>query len=822
MLGASGVLNWAGTSMIYEKNGDKYGRIRIVDPYQLDDFTQNALYGYSVTSGNYFDKTKVLYTMSSTTANKYFGGVMIFDFPIIGSLVSADVKYAKRGSQMGECFGASLSSGDLNGDGYSDLIIGAPHYKRSLYSEGKVYVLYGNKMGPFQNTETVLYGKSAGSLFGLAVAYLSDFDRDGFGDLVVGAPYEDGAGSIYIYKGSSNGIVTEPSQIITGKKWSLRGFGISFSKLTDIDGNSYGDLAVGSFISGNALILRARPVVHLRQLVTVFGNKFQLSTTDLQLCLWYEGTIPDSINVSRTFIIDENEKRVRIPGPEVVKTVTLLRGERSCTNYTAIGNVKTVTNPVVIRVKQELVEMAPAEPYIVGTTKSDSFCRTCPIATKHVSYELIAPFTLECENDDRCISNLQFDVFFKGLSENYVIGSQKYVELVVRVKNLGEKAYITGLTIDLPSYLPLKYTPTICNEQNSSVYCSIGNPALNEVKEFSLELNTEDINNDYNSIPNEIQVNVSVSTSSENLNPVKWKVSKLKMIREADVYLEGKSDQQSYSYGNVSVGKSIFSQTYKIRKDGRTLVDKVTFDVFIPVSLKSEESEHQKNDSTFLKMHSAVVVMSRQSFMCKNLTEVEFVASADDVENLDDSDQFVDTVQAVSTPMLLRRKRQATEVVQEMDGKDDSKEYAISCTKYNCARFQCIAGPFKSSQSVALIKVKGLFNINPFVDSSFSEKDKFILMTDASVKIDFEQIGDKDDSVNIKTLFYGEASVHRVALWVYILSIALGLLLLLLIIFGLTKCGFFNRKKKMELEELKKAEVCYNFEIPCRILIIII
>jgi len=144
---------------------------------------------------------------------------------------------------------AVTSVGDLDGDGYADVAVGAPGYDGGETDEGRVFVYEGSIDGLDTATLATLEIDADGAAFGSAVAGGADLDGDGYTDLVVGAPLFDGAagvdcGGAWLFPGSSTGIVTTPS-------WSVEGdadgdeLGAALAMAGDADGDGFADLLVG-------------------------------------------------------------------------------------------------------------------------------------------------------------------------------------------------------------------------------------------------------------------------------------------------------------------------------------------------------------------------------------------------------------------------------------------------------------------------------------------------------------------------------------------------------------------------------------------------
>src|SRR5690606_10245984 len=92
-------------------------------------------------------------------------------------------------------------AGDVNGDGYSDFIIGAYRYSSNT---GRAYLYYGGSA--VNNTVDVVYtGPSASSSFAKSVRYAGDVNGDGYDDVIIGASQiNSNDGRAYIFYGSNS------------------------------------------------------------------------------------------------------------------------------------------------------------------------------------------------------------------------------------------------------------------------------------------------------------------------------------------------------------------------------------------------------------------------------------------------------------------------------------------------------------------------------------------------------------------------------------------------------------------------------------------
>ncbi|MES2638027.1 MAG: FG-GAP-like repeat-containing protein [Myxococcota bacterium] len=141
---------------------------------------------------------------------------------------------------------AVSGAGDVNGDGYDEVMVGVPKYDDSV---GRAYLYAGSASGVVTATPTVLSGEADGAFFGGAVSSAGDVNGDGYADVIVGAygfDY-DSLGRVFIYAGSASGLVTTPETTLVGE-WDAN-FGYAVADAGDVNGDGYGDVIVGAYAS---------------------------------------------------------------------------------------------------------------------------------------------------------------------------------------------------------------------------------------------------------------------------------------------------------------------------------------------------------------------------------------------------------------------------------------------------------------------------------------------------------------------------------------------------------------------------------------------
>lgn len=164
--------------------------------------------------------------------------------------------------EAGDGFGSSLTTGDFNKDGYTDLAIGTPGEAIGTVKAGAAAVFYGSSTGLSTavgiDEDDIGQTDGAGDLFGQSLA-AGDFNGDGYADLAIGAPGKTvgsaRSGQVAVLKGSASGVVKSSPYIVSQTAVSGAAneagdqFGYSLAAgnvLGAKTGTVYADLVVGA------------------------------------------------------------------------------------------------------------------------------------------------------------------------------------------------------------------------------------------------------------------------------------------------------------------------------------------------------------------------------------------------------------------------------------------------------------------------------------------------------------------------------------------------------------------------------------------------
>jgi len=170
-------------------------------------------------------------------------------------------------------FGSHPACGDVDGDGYDDIIIGAGRYNNQ---RGRVYLFYG---GPDMDTtaDLIFEGENEGDFFGNGIV-CGDIDNDGYEDIVIAASYfNEKRGRAYLYWGSERSSMdAKPDKIFFEDVEKLAQLGSVYPAVYDIDNDGYADIILGASHSGDTTGRAGRAYLY-------FGNTKESMDTSADL-----------------------------------------------------------------------------------------------------------------------------------------------------------------------------------------------------------------------------------------------------------------------------------------------------------------------------------------------------------------------------------------------------------------------------------------------------------------------------------------------------------------------------------------------------------
>ncbi|MCZ7584795.1 MAG: integrin alpha [Deltaproteobacteria bacterium] len=277
-------------------NADGYGDV-IVGAYYYDNGQNNEGAAFVFLGSNAGLQTSPVWSVESNQEHAWFGQSVSgagdvnadgYDDVIVGahgydngennegrayvflgdaSGVQSSPVWTAEGDVALAYFGYSVSgAGDVDADGYDDIIVGARRYTNGQTDEGRAYVFLGEAAGVQSSPDWTAEGDQTSAFFGVSVSGAGDVDNDGYDDVIVGAHrYTNGQndeGRAYVFLGSNTGVQGSPGWMAESDQESAE-FGWSVSGAGDVNGDGYDDVIVGARYYNNGQSLEGRAYVFL-------------------------------------------------------------------------------------------------------------------------------------------------------------------------------------------------------------------------------------------------------------------------------------------------------------------------------------------------------------------------------------------------------------------------------------------------------------------------------------------------------------------------------------------------------------------------------
>uniref|UniRef100_A0A8D1BVA8 Integrin subunit alpha 7 n=2 Tax=Sus scrofa TaxID=9823 RepID=A0A8D1BVA8_PIG len=855
LFGAPGTYNWKG--LLFVTNIDSSDPDQLVyktlDPADrlpgpAGDLALNSYLGFSIDSGKGLVRAEELSFVAGAPRANHKGAVVILRKDSASRLVP---EVLLSGERLTSGFGYSLAVADLNSDGWTDLVVGAPYFfERQEELGGAVYV-YMNQGGHWAGVSPLRLCGSLDSMFGISLAVLGDLNQDGFPDIAVGAPF-DGDGKVFIYHGSSLGVVAKPSQVLEGEAVGIKSFGYSLSGGLDVDGNHYPDLLVGS-LADTAVLFRARPVLHVSHKVSILPPTIDLEQPncagghlvciDLRVCFSYSAS-PSSYSpvVALDYVLDgDTDRRLRGQVPRV----TFLSRSPDDPKHQASGTVwlkhqrDQVCGDTMLQlqenVKDKLRAIVVTLSYSLQTPRlrrqapGQGLPPVAPILNAHqpsTQRTEIHFLKQGCGEDKICQSNLQLvharfcarvsDTEFQplpmdadGRTALFALSGQPVIGLELKVTNLpsnpaqpqadGDDAHEAQLLVTLPASLHYSGVRALdsaekplclSNENASHVECELGNPMKRGAQvTFYLILSTSGITIE----TTELEVELQLATISEQeLHPVS---ARARVFIELPLSITGVAIPQQLFFSGVVRGESAM-------RSERDVGSKVKYEV----TVSNQGQSLNTLGSAFLNIMWPHEIANGKWLLYPMRVELEggqgpgqrgLCSPRPNILYLD-----VDSRDRRRRELGRPEKQEPREQLEPstswwpVSSAEKKKNITLDCARgtANCVVFSC---PLYSFDRAAVLHVWGRLWNSTFLEEYSAVKSlEVIVRANITVKSSIKNLLLRDASTVIPVMVYLDpvaVVAGGVPWWVILLAVLAGLLVLALLVLLMWKCGFFHR-----------------------------
>ncbi|XP_044067510.1 integrin alpha-7 isoform X2 [Siniperca chuatsi] len=852
LFGAPGTYNWKGLLFMASPIEDAllYKTLEPSSrPTPFEDVAHNSYLGFSVDSAMGIMSLGELTFVAGAPRANHTGAVVLLRKDNVYRLVPQHIFW---GEELASSFGYSVATTDLNRDGWTDLIVGAPNFfDRKAEIGGAVYV-YLNPFGHWDDqARPIRLNGTYDSMFGMTVSNIGDLDQDGYGDIAVGAPF-DGDGKVFIYRGSDAGIETKPAQVLDGRDFDVRRFGYSISGGLDIDNNQYPDIAVGS-LNDSVVLFRSHPVIHVIREISIDPQYIDLEQynckgregvcVEVKACFTFTAH-PEHYSPHITLVVhfeaDTERRKLGLPhrvnflgrsslDPEYTQTEEVeLHRQRHPVCATAVfqlhENIRDKLRPISLAITHTIKPVPPRRHS--GAKRLEKLAPVLSVSPSNTLHSEVNFLREGCGSDKICQSNLKLSYqfgtrpltsdLFTPLQKDeddvqvFSLSEQRLVVLELIVTNMpsdplhpeedGDDAHAAQLLVSLPntlSYAGSRIPPQMrcqANQNGSQVECDLGNPVKRNTKlKFSINLSTSNITIE----TTELTADLLLTTISEqpDLAPV---TAFAKVVIELPLSVSGLARPHQLFFSGTVKGESAMTSLE---------------DIGSPVDFEFVVA----NPGQALKTLGSAFLNIMWPYELANGKWLLYPASWKFEGHPDThcsptgalNPLKLDSSSPAELPQAGRTRRSHPEEEGQVMTKasigrttpavaasERRKSLNLDCLlgSARCVLFQC---PLHSFSGQAVLKIHArLWN------SSFKEEFpavsalELLVRANITVKSSIKHLVLKDAAAQVPVMIYPEpglADQYWIPWWIILIAVLAGILLLTLLVCILWKCGFFQR-----------------------------
>ncbi|XP_036384875.1 integrin alpha-1 [Megalops cyprinoides] len=795
MLGAVGANDWNGTVVMHVGQDFIIPDKNTFHNPLVERYEGLAGYvGYDVQSAS--TPSGVLYIAGAPRYN-HSGRVTVYRLDGRNITITQILK----GEQIGSYFGSVLQTVDIDNDSYTDiLLVGAPMYMGSERDEqGQVYVYRIDENGTLEHEmtlkpidqpcctshahthsacKTVNKNEPCGQRFGTAIAAVTDLNLDGYGDVVIGAPFEnDHRGAVYIYHGEGKSLKKKYVQRIAsgGDGEKMKFFGQSIHGIMDLNGDGITDVTIGGL--GGASLFWSRDVAELRADMVFEPNKINMQQAQCDIAGRKRFCV--QARVCFNYTVKSDQETNSVTDIKYSLTIDSLRAASRGLFVNITDRKLQAQATIQDRLCKEhdfymLDKLDFRDPIMVSLQFGLADEEKGPVLDGDLPTSLNKTIPLvDCGNNERCITDLHLQATANITSLIIKTNQEKfYVE--VNITNSKDSAYNTNVTLTYSkniNYVNVEPREKEC-EFKVNVTCAIGYPFLKTGDRDSFRIYFE-VNRSH--VMKDIEINVTATSDSDELDdtlhdnfkaisiPVKYDTTlsfhARKFMKEDHVIVK-EGEKYPKEFNDTSVIGDEVKIVYMIEKEATHAIPRLGLKIAFPYKL------NRKNILLYLTN-----VTASKNVKCQE--------------------------SSLTNPLKIG----PSNVHYPDPQRETLSNFLVDCKNFPCDSFHCTIEPEISTQINVTFRVWK----PTFIRADFSSLYMTVTATLENMEPDLFVMS-KDNEVREIKIPVSKESLGGIPLWIIIVSILIGLLILALVIFALWKAGFFKRKSMEEMKEDMKDE----------------